>query len=193
MHSGWGYPASLKTDVIAGLCPIQKHGGFHFPPLLLVRPIQCRNIRQSSCGVYQVRALSEEPRSGARAAMLQMPVFQLLLAGCGHEKVGDDQQQNGGHFLDPFRLQAARLPVRGPCAGQRRNREHDGPGRTAFPAQGVRALTWAAGYRKFNRPFLRVWQVGSGRASAALGTDRAQIGGSCVGFRHRGPTPRLSA
>ncbi len=76
--------------------------------------------------------------------MLQMPVFQLLLAGCGHEKVGDDQQQNGGHFLDPFRLQAARLPVRGPCAGQRRNREHDGPGRTAFPAQGVRALTWAA-------------------------------------------------
>ena len=30
--------------------------------------------------------------------MLQMPVFQLLLAGCGHEKVGDDQQQNGGHF-----------------------------------------------------------------------------------------------
>uniref|UniRef100_UPI001F0127D7 helix-turn-helix domain-containing protein n=2 Tax=Enterobacter hormaechei TaxID=158836 RepID=UPI001F0127D7 len=42
-----------------------------------------------------------------------------------------------------------------------------------------------AGYRKFNRPFWRVWQVGSGRASAALGTDRAQIGGSCVGFRHR--------
>ncbi|MFX1726344.1 hypothetical protein PV764_20155, partial [Stenotrophomonas sp. AS1] len=25
------------------------------------------------------------------------------------------------------------------------------------------------GYRKFNRPFLRVWRVGSGRASAALG------------------------
>ena len=49
------------------------------------------------------------------------------------------------------------------------------------------------GYRKFNRPFLRVWQVGSGRASAALGTDRAQIGGSCVGFRHRGATQRLSA
>ncbi|HBO7162408.1 TPA: hypothetical protein L4967_003862, partial [Pseudomonas aeruginosa] len=39
------------------------------------------------------------------------------------------------------------------------------------------------GYRKFNRPFWRVWRVGSGRASAALGTDRAQIGGSCVGFR----------
>lgn len=52
--------------------------------------------------------------------------------------------------------------------------------------------TWT-GYRKFNRPFLRVWQVGSGRASAALGTDRAQIGGSCVGFRHRGATQRLSA
>ncbi len=51
----------------------------------------------------------------------------------------------------------------------------------------------AKGYRKFNRPFLRVWQVGSGRASAALGTDRAQIGGSCVGFRHRGATQRLSA
>ncbi|PJJ95632.1 hypothetical protein CO641_14875 [Lysobacteraceae bacterium NML91-0213] len=49
------------------------------------------------------------------------------------------------------------------------------------------------GYRKFNRPFLRVWRVGSGRASAALGTDRAQIGGSCVGFRHRGATQRLSA
>ena len=49
------------------------------------------------------------------------------------------------------------------------------------------------GYRKFNRPFWRVWQVGSGRASAALGTDRAQIGGSCVGFRHRGATQRLSA
>lgn len=49
------------------------------------------------------------------------------------------------------------------------------------------------GYRKFNRSFLRVWQVGSGRASAALGTDRAQIGGSCVGFRHRGATQRLSA
>ena len=46
------------------------------------------------------------------------------------------------------------------------------------------------GYRTFNRPFLRVWQVGSGRASAALGTDRAQIGGSCVGFRHRGATQR---
>lgn len=51
----------------------------------------------------------------------------------------------------------------------------------------------AAGYRKFNRPFWRVWRVGSGRASAALGTDRAQIGGSCVGFRHRGATQRLSA
>ncbi|WP_238572441.1 DUF1010 domain-containing protein [Pseudomonas aeruginosa] len=51
----------------------------------------------------------------------------------------------------------------------------------------------SAGYRKFNRPFLRVWRVGSGRASAALGTDRAQIGGSCVGFRHRGATQRLSA
>ena len=51
----------------------------------------------------------------------------------------------------------------------------------------------ALGYRKFNRPFWRVWQVGSGRASAALGTDRAQIGGSCVGFRHRGATQRLSA
>ena len=50
-----------------------------------------------------------------------------------------------------------------------------------------------AGYRKFNRPFWRVWRVGSGRASAALGTDRAQIGGSCVGFRHRGATQRLSA
>ena len=49
------------------------------------------------------------------------------------------------------------------------------------------------GYRKFTRPFLRVWRVGSGRASAALGTDRAQIGGSCVGFRHRGATQRLSA
>jgi len=49
------------------------------------------------------------------------------------------------------------------------------------------------GYRKFNRPFWRVWRVGSGRASAALGTDRAQIGGSCVGFRHRGATQRLSA
>lgn len=49
------------------------------------------------------------------------------------------------------------------------------------------------GYRKFNRPFLRVWRVGSGRASAALGTDRAQIGGSCVGFRHRGAAQRLSA
>jgi hypothetical protein len=48
------------------------------------------------------------------------------------------------------------------------------------------------GYRKFNRPFLRVWRVGSGRASAALGTDRAQIGGSCVGFRHRGATQRLN-
>ena len=35
--------------------------------------------------------------------------------------------------------------------------------------------------------------VGSGRASAALGTDRAQIGGSCVGFRHRGAAQRLSA
>ena len=55
------------------------------------------------------------------------------------------------------------------------------------------ALAEAMGYRKFNRPFLRVWQVGSGRASAALGTDRAQIGGSCVGFRHRGATQRLSA
>ena len=51
----------------------------------------------------------------------------------------------------------------------------------------------ANGYRKFNRPFWRVWRVGSGRASAALGTDRAQIGGSCVGFRHRGATQRLSA
>ena len=50
-----------------------------------------------------------------------------------------------------------------------------------------------AGYRKFNRPFWRVWRVGGGRASAALGTDRAQIGGSCVGFRHRGATQRLSA
>ena len=49
------------------------------------------------------------------------------------------------------------------------------------------------GYRKFNRPFWRVWRVGSGRASAALGTDRAQIGGSCVGFRHRGAAQRLSA
>ena len=49
------------------------------------------------------------------------------------------------------------------------------------------------GYRKFNRPFWRVWRVGGGRASAALGTDRAQIGGSCVGFRHRGATQRLSA
>lgn len=53
--------------------------------------------------------------------------------------------------------------------------------------------TYQGGYRKFNRPFLRVWRVGSGRASAALGTDRAQIGGSCVGFRHRGATQRLSA
>ena len=51
----------------------------------------------------------------------------------------------------------------------------------------------ANGYRKFNRPFWRVWRVGSGRASAALGTDRAQIGGSCVGFRHRGAAQRLSA
>ncbi|RRX97067.1 hypothetical protein EGK62_33710, partial [Pseudomonas aeruginosa] len=50
----------------------------------------------------------------------------------------------------------------------------------------------SSGYRKFNRPFWRVWRVGSGRASAALGTDRAQIGGSCVGFRHRGATQRLS-
>ena len=55
------------------------------------------------------------------------------------------------------------------------------------------AMLTGAGYRKFNRPFWRVWRVGSGRASAALGTDRAQIGGSCVGFRHRGATQRLSA
>ena len=61
----------------------------------------------------------------------------------------------------------------------------------------LKGLKWMlksdAGYRKFNRPFWRVWRVGSGRASAALGTDRAQIGGSCVGFRHRGATQRLSA
>ena len=54
-------------------------------------------------------------------------------------------------------------------------------------------LVFWVGYRKFNRPFWRVWRVGSGHASAALGTDRAQIGGSCVGFRHRGATQRLSA
>jgi hypothetical protein len=55
------------------------------------------------------------------------------------------------------------------------------------------AIRERSGYRKFNRPFWRVWRVGRGHASAALGTDRAQIGGSCVGFRHRGATQRLSA
>ncbi len=61
------------------------------------------------------------------------------------------------------------------------------------PGMSVPNAVRVPGYRKFNRPFWRVWRVGSGRASAALGTDRAQIGGSCVGFRHRGATQRLSA
>lgn len=65
--------------------------------------------------------------------------------------------------------------------------------RNRHPTIEVKLEEGTSGYRKFNRPFLRVWQVGSGRASAALGTDRAQIGGSCVGFRHRGATQRLSA
>ncbi|EPL4105443.1 hypothetical protein ACVS38_006909 [Pseudomonas aeruginosa] len=70
------------------------------------------------------------------------------------------------------------------------------PSRRKILVNGLFGLALApmvAGYRKFNRPFWRVWQVGSGRASAALGTDRAQIGGSCVGFRHRGAAQRLSA
>ena len=53
------------------------------------------------------------------------------------------------------------------------------------------------GYRKFNRPFWRVWRVGSGRASAALGTDRGFMRGfstsrghaaaQCVAISHRIP------
>ena len=84
----------------------------------------------------------------------------------------------------PAMLKVARIPDEE--AGYRLLTWWDGQG-------AARVFASAAGYRKFNRPFWRVWRVGSGRASAALGTDRAQIGGSCVGFRHRGATQRLSA
>ena len=74
-----------------------------------------------------------------------------------------------------------------------RSRGRSAPVKTFLMDQKIVVGVGNIGYRKFNRPFWRVWRVGSGRASAALGTDRAQIGGSCVGFRHRGATQRLSA
>ncbi len=90
------------------------------------------------------------------------------------------------------RLSAALAPYGFTLASDRRHFTH--PDTTFFLEFPAAPLEFGSrGYRKFNRPFLRVWRVGSGRASAALGTDRAQIGGSCVGFRHRGAAQRLSA